>query len=233
MLDRPDKRNALTPDALANLEEIARHVRAGCGRADALVLAGSGPVFCAGFDLHLCRDDPGVSAALMERLSRAIRSLRSLPTPVVVAAHGAAIAGGCALLGGADVVVTDRSARLGYPVVRLGMSPAVSGPTLSRMVPGGALRRLLLDPGLIDGVEAARVGLAHRLVDSPDEALPQALEIAEALASKPTPGLHTTKRWLNEIDGTDQPALFETALAASLGLVGRDEERARLATTTK
>ncbi|RMH30633.1 MAG: enoyl-CoA hydratase/isomerase family protein, partial [Planctomycetota bacterium] len=193
------------------------------------VLGGAGPVFCAGFDLDLCEEDSAVSAALMQRLSGAIRALRRLPAPVVAAAHGAAIAGGCALLGGCDVVVTDRGARLGYPVVRLGMSPAVSGPTLAQMVPGGALRRLLLDPGLIDGARALRLGLAHELCDEPGDVTDRAIELAHALARKPPHGLRATKRWLNEIDGSDRDDPFDTALAASLSIAGGPDERARLA----
>lgn len=228
VLDRADKRNALTPDSLANIEAVAHEVRAGAGKADAVVLAGEGPVFCAGFDLELCADDPAMTAALMTRLSHAVRALRRLPAPVVVAAHGAAIAGGCALLGGGDVVVTDRSAKIGYPVARLGMSPAVSAPTVRRAVAGGGLRRLMLDPGLISGAEAARLGLVHELVEEPADVRGRAIEIAESLAAKPTHGLHATKRWLNEVDGSDEDDEFEGALAASLAITGGDEERALL-----
>ncbi|MBY0458098.1 MAG: HDOD domain-containing protein, partial [Gemmataceae bacterium] len=46
---------------------------------------------------------------------------RECSAPIVLAAHGAAIAGGCALLGGADVVITHHEAKIGYPVVRLGI----------------------------------------------------------------------------------------------------------------
>lgn len=228
LIDRPEKRNALTPDMLANIESSAALVRAGEGRADAVVLAGEGPVFCAGFDLSLCRDDEQMMAALLTRLSAAIRALRRLPAPVVIAAHGAAIAGGCALLGGGDVVVTNREAKLGYPVVRLGVSPAVTSPALAQAVAGGALRRLLFDPELIDGAEAAKLGLAHEITASPEDVRSRALEIASAFAAKPAHGLHATKRWLNEIDGSDRDDRFDGALQASLALAGGPEERARL-----
>src|SRR5690606_9036453 len=83
--------------------------------ARALLLCGEGPVFCAGFDLDTCRGEGGDEALrrLLRGLSGAIAGLRAQERPVVVAAHGAAIAGGCALLGGADVVVADAGAKLG------------------------------------------------------------------------------------------------------------------------
>ncbi len=229
VIDRPEKRNALTPDMVGNIESSAQLVRSGEGCADAVVLTGEGSSFCSGFDLSLCRDDERMMAALLSRLSSAIRTLRRLPAPVIIAAQGAAIAGGCALLGGADVVVTDRHAKLGYPVVRLGVSPAVTSPALLNAVSGGSLRKLLLDPGLIDGGEAHRIGLAHEVVEAPEDVRPRAIEIATALARFPAHGMHATKRWLNEIDGSDRDDVFDGALNASLAIVGGDEERSRLA----
>jgi enoyl-CoA hydratase/carnithine racemase len=229
-IDRPEKRNALTPDMLANIESGAAMLRSDEGRADALVLAGAGKVFCAGFDLSLCRDDEQMMAALLTRLSGAIQALRRLPAPVVVAAHGGAIAGGCALLGGADIVVSDREAKLGYPVIRLGVSPSVNAPAIATAVSGSALRRLMLDPKLISGEEGMRFGLVHELVDSPDQVRDRAIEIATDLARKPPHGMHATKRWMNEIDRSDDAALFQSALEASLSLAGGDEERRLLRT---
>ncbi len=131
VLDRPEKRNALTP---AMLDDLAAGVRAvTLGKGDdagvrAVLIRGEGRCFCAGFDLDLCRDDgpeQAVMKSFLAGLSDAIVAMRACPRPVVIAAHGAAIAGGCALLGGADLVVADRDAKLGYPVVRLGVSPAI------------------------------------------------------------------------------------------------------------
>lgn len=230
LLDRPDRRNALTPDALGAMVAAAGSL-ADSGGAGALILAGEGPVFCAGFDLSLCRGAPDGSAmrALLAGLSRAIRTLRALPIPVVVAAHGAAIAGGCALLGAGDVVVTDQGAKLGYPVVRLGISPAVSAPFLRLAVHDGPARERLLDPALITGAEAARIGLAHECVEHAKDVRPRALEIAHALAAKPRGAMAATKAWLSKIEGTHIPHLAERALNVSLSLAGGAEEAARLA----
>lgn len=240
-LDRPEKRNALTP---AMLEELvgalsmsrdgrdARHIEEEKHACRAILLRGEGRVFCAGFDLDLCQDDgpeQGVMRAFLEGLSRAIRAMRGAPCPVVVAAHGAAIAGGCALLGGADVVVADRGAKLGYPVVRLGISPAVSAPFLIEGVGTGPARRRLLDPEPFDGAEGARLGLVHELVDDREGVGGRALEIAKELSVKPAKAMKATKRWVFEAaEGGKMEGRAARALEASVSLITGDEARERL-----
>ena len=225
-LNRPERRNAMTPQMLADLraavEEVAPVIRA---RADvrAVVLAGAGKVFCAGFDLDLCRDHPdgSVMRELLTGLSLAVASLRASGVPVVIAAHGAAIAGGCALLGGGDFVVADAGAKFGYPVVRLGISPAVNIPFVRVAMGDGPTRARTLDTRLIDGTEAHRAGLVSDLVATPDEVLPAAQAVAASLAAKPPGGLLATRRWLDELS----PADAARGLAVSLALTGGAEER--------
>lgn len=227
ILSRPERRNALTPGMLREIEWATAQLGA---QARCIVLAGDGPAFCAGFDLSLCQQDPAgaVMRSLLTGLSIAIRTLRRAGAPVIAAAHGAAIAGGCALLGGADVVVTDRRAKLGYPVVRLGISPAVSAPFLQEAVAGGPAREHLLDPNLFSGEHAAAVGLAHELLDEPGDVRPRAAAIAAAIAAKPPGAINATRRWLDELAGPSADAA-QRGLAASLSLTGGDEERDRLA----
>lgn len=235
-LNRPERRNALTPQML---DELLASIAPITTSADAsaaprvLVLAGAGASFCAGFDLALMRDDDDALRAMLRSLSACVRALRRLQLPVVIGAHGAAVAGGCALLSGADVVVTDRNAKVGYPVLRLGVSPAVNAPGLMPMLGPGGARARFLDTALIHGSEAVRVGLAHECVDAPEQVLPRAIELAVALAAKPAHALAATKSLLNELEGAalDDVALdaaFERGLNVSLNLVGGDESRALL-----
>ncbi len=228
LLDRHEKRNALTPDMLENIRACADHVHAEEDHPGALVLGGVGDVFCAGFDLSLCQEDPLILPALLTRLSETARALRHLPIPVVAAAQGGAIAGGCALLCGADFVITNRDARLGYPVVRIGVSPAVSSTLLQPAIGHAHCRERLLDPALIDGEEALRIGLASECLAKPDAVLPRALELATDLASKQRHALAATKRWLNELDGSENAAQLDGALNASLAITSGDEQRTML-----
>ena len=232
-IDRQEKRNALTPSLLENIANVASLVHTGDGRAHAIVLAGAGLTFCSGFDLALCKSDPMMMADLLTRLSRAVRALRNLTVPVVAAAQRGAIAGGCALLAGCDFVITDENARLGYPVVRLGVSPAVSSTMLRIAIGDAHTRQRMLDPELITGAEAARIGLAHECVETPEQVLPRAIELASILARKPHHALVATKRWLNEIDGSNNTRLHNAALGASLSIAGGEEEQHRLKATWK
>ncbi len=223
-LARGDRRNALTPGMV---EALLAGVRSPDPAARAMLIAGEGAVFCAGFDLRLCMDEAGTLERLLRGLSETVGALRvECELPVVIAAHGAAIAGGCALLGGADLVVSDAGAKIGYPVVPLGISPAVSAPFLRRCVGDGVARRLLLDPGLIDGREAARLGLVHECVRGPEEVLPRARAMAEELAGKPPGAIAATRAWLAEIERVGGEG--ERALGASLSRVESDEQKAGL-----
>ena len=200
-LARPDSRNALTPEMLESLKAAIDDLGP---RVGAVVVAGEGSVFCAGFDLMLCREsrDGSVMRALLTGLDAAVRAMRACPVPVVVACHGAAIAGGCALVAGSDFAVADRNAKLGYPVVLLGVSPAVSAPTLVPRVGSGAARVRMLDPGLISGEQAAKTGLVSDLVEERAAVHPAANRLAECLAAKGRGAIVATKRWLSELDGT-------------------------------
>lgn len=228
VLDRPEKRNAQTP---AMLTAIARHATeiSADPAIRAIVVRGEGPVFCAGFDLDLCRDDDSALPALLTTLSAAIRALRRCRQPVVIAARGAAIAGGCALLGGADLVISHGEAKLGYPVLRLGISPSVNAPALQPALTDAELRRRLLVPELFTGTEARRIGLVHQIVDTPEDVVPRAQIEASKFAEKPPEAIAATKRWLNDLDGSLDDPVFDEALAVSLGLAGSDEQRALLA----
>lgn len=231
-LDRADKRNAMTPEMFTQLRRAVGEV----GDARALVLGGEGAVFCGGFDLKMCLDTPGTLRTLLVELSAVIGELRMLDVPVVIAAHGAAIAGGCALLGAADHVVTNDDAKLGYPVVKLGVSPAVSGPFLRRLVGDGRCRERLLDVELVSGKDAARIGLASESLPRAEDVLARAIGVASALAAKPGIGIRETKRWLRDLDDADARARgfadaadeAQRALHASLSIEGTPEERERL-----
>ena len=240
VFDRPEKRNALTPGMLGGLVEGVRAVTVGAGEdagVRAVLLRGEGRSFCAGFDLDLCRDDgpdQAVMRSFLTLLSSAVEAMRACPRPVVIACQGAAVAGGCALLGGADIVVADRGAKLGYPVVRLGISPAVSAPFLMDGVGAGGARRRLLDHQLIDGVEGARIGLVHELVDGREDVAPRAHAVARSMASKSVHGMKATKAWALEVAGEKKmPGRAARALDASLSLITGDEARERLASVWK
>ncbi len=226
-LNRPEKRNALIPEMLTQLQDA---INALDQSTKAMILVGNGKTFCAGFDLKVCAADPGgeTMRSLLTELSATVALMRSRPFPIVLGVHGAAVAGGCALLGGADIVVAESTAKLGYPVVKIGVSPAVSAPYMMASIPPGPVRWRMVDTELITGDRARTIGLVHHLVKNADAVRPECIRLAETLASKPETGVRATKAWLNTIT-EPMTAHAQAALEVSLSLTGSDEERTRLA----
>ncbi len=226
-LDRPEKRNAMVPEMLSQLDQ---EIKDYAHKARAMVILGEGKTFCAGFDLKMCANDPGgeTMRALLTGLSTVVRTMRAIEVPVVLGVHGAAVAGGCAMLGGADIVVADEQAKLGYPVVKIGVSPAVSAAFMMASITPGSVRTRLIDTELISGLEAKRIGLVHETVKDRDDVRGRAVEIAHMLAKKPGSAIRATKSWLNEIC---EPMTnhARAGLDVSLSLTGSQEEQERLA----
>lgn len=219
-LARSEKRNAMTP---VMLDEVLGAIEALSGDEAVRVIAltGEGEMFCAGFDLTLCKDDATVLPALLTGLANVVSAMRASDKAVVISAHGGAIAGGCAMLCGGDVVVTTNDAKIGYPVLRLGISPAVSGPALRLAVGDGAARARMLDTGLISGTRAVEIGLAHASEISREACEQRAFAWARELAGKPAHAMAATKGWLREVSGADASA---AGLATSLSLVDGAEQ---------
>ncbi|NUQ53239.1 MAG: enoyl-CoA hydratase/isomerase family protein [Phycisphaerales bacterium] len=224
-LDRSEKRNALTPRMLDELVAALKKAK----DARVIVLEPVGPVFCAGFDLSVCRDDAGALPSLLTGLAWAAATMRASPAIVIAAAPGAAIAGGCAILCGCDIVISTPDSKFGYPVVKLGISPAVSAPLLRLAVGDGAARARMLSTDLVDGRAAYHLGLVHELVNSPEACIARAHELAARMIEKPPTGLSATKSWLGEVDGSLAGNKIKAALETSLSLVGSDEQNERLA----
>ena len=191
--------------------------------ADVVVLRGEGASFCAGFDLQACVDRPALLAELVQELSRAVQALRSLPVPVVAEVRGAALAGGCALLAGCDFVVVAPDAQVGYPVHRIGVSPAVNLPMLLANGVPGAVRAVAVGGAVLDGAGAVRAGLATHCAADAASVPAEAEVLAARLCEKGPRALRATKRWLNELDGSHDPARFAHAAAASAAAAEGDE----------
>lgn len=223
-LNDPDRRNALGLAMFDALQRIIETVRDD-DAVRIVLLHGRGAVFCAGFDLGAAVEDPSLMGAYISRLSEVNRMLRRLGQVVVVAVQGAAIAGGCALLSAGDFVFISHEAKVGYPVHRLGVSPAVTIPTLQQAIGAGAARTLLMSGHLIDGTEAHRIGLASHVIDSDEALLEAALEFCRFLALKPPGGMRITKAWLNELDGSLDENRFNLPAAGSIGLTSDEESR--------
>ena len=228
------RRNALDAQALRVLESHCLTARALVeqGAVDVVVLKSERGAFCSGFDLASCAEVPTRVEELLVRLSACVRALRALDAPLVAQVEGAALAGGCALLTACDFVVVSADAQLGYPTHRIGISPAISIPTLfARM--GPRTRALLMSNELLTGSEAYARGLATHCVESP-ALLESAVEsLVASLSAKGPQAMRATKQWMRRIEecgsgelastrGCDDEAM-NAALEASVALASGDE----------
>lgn len=162
-LNRPDVRNALSPD-------LARALRAAFTGLDAraVVLQGAGKSFCAGADIDSMRRSRELSEdrnrEQAEELAAAFRAVDDCPCPVVARAQGAALGGGAGLLAVCDVVVAADDLRIAFTEVRLGIVPAIISPFVVRKIGASAARRYFVTAENMPPAEARRLGLVHEVV---------------------------------------------------------------------
>ena len=214
ILNRPDKRNALSRDLVRALHG-AIETSASLKVVRCIVLAGAGPMFCAGADLNEFRqaDDPAILAADGELLARLLEAMANSPKPVVVRAHGAALGGGVGLVAAADFAIADMDAKFTLSEVRLGLTPAVISPFVLRALGRRHTQALMLSSTPVDAHEARRIGLVTKVVES--QALDAAIdELIEHLAKAAPGALADVKRLLDGIEGLPLEAAREVTVQA-------------------
>jgi len=206
-LNDPSRRNALGESMFSSIEDALQS--ASCFEsAYVLHLRAAGTAFCSGFDLAAAVEQPTLLPSFIHRLSGVIRSLRRLPMVVLAEVQGAALAGGCAMLTGCDLVIASPGARFGYPVHALGISPAVTIPTLSQLLTPGSARSLLMGGRIISADEAENLGLVTRTSATDTSLAEEAQQLAAQIAGHGPAALRATKNWLNELDGSLDDARF-------------------------
>jgi methylglutaconyl-CoA hydratase len=195
-LDRPAQRNALDAAVVTALTDaLTDAVRAPDVRA--VLLAGRGPLFCAGADLRWMRH-PGtdVSAAFGQLL----RTIHACPKPVLARVHGDCYGGGLGLVAAADLAFAVPSAGFCLSEVRLGLVPATIGPYLLRAVGPRAAARYMLSGERFDAQEAMRIGLIHQLC--PLESLDAVIDTVLEHCRQGAPGAQSViKGLIDELSG--------------------------------
>lgn len=165
-LNRPQRRNALSPGLVDDL--LAALAAADADPSVRLVmLTGSGDkAFCAGGDLGGGMMGAGVLASHdgRARFGDLFRVLRRLGKPVVAKVQGDALGGGFGLMLGCDLVVAAQEARMGTPEIRLGLFPHVIMATIFRNVGRKAGLELILTGDKIPAERALALGLVNRVV---------------------------------------------------------------------
>ena len=199
VMNRPDKRNALTRAMYTALAD-GLDAAAADPAIRAVLIAGAGGAFTAGNDLGDFLAGEAAEGGETP-VSRFLRTLIHFEKPIVAAVSGAAVGVGTTMLLHCDLVYADPTARLQLPFVNIGLVPeAGSSLLLPRVVGMAKASELLLLGEPIDAEEAARLGLVSAVV--PD-VLGHARARAAALAARPAEAVRATKKLLRApADGT-------------------------------
>lgn len=215
-MNRPEKRNALSPELVDALKAALRDADAD-PEVKVVALEGAGKDFCSGADLSALRTiaEDGVMENLqdVERLAELFQLPRRMRKPVVALVRGRALAGGCGLATACDLVLAAEGAQLGYPEVRIGFVPAMVMAILRRNVSEKQAFELLVSGRPVDAAEAERIGLVNRVVAADAFAAEADAYLAE-LAGRSASAVQLTKRLLYHSDGMT----FEAAVRAGADL---------------
>ena len=213
-LNRPDKRNALNDALVGGLKDALGEADADAS-VRAVVITGAGADFCSGADLASLQKIS--ESSIVENLDDA-RSLmelfaliRRVRVPVVAAVRGRALAGGCGLATSCDLVLAARSARFGYPEVRIGFVPAMVMAILRRNVSEKRAFELATRGAEIGAEEAERVGLVNRIFD--DATFEEEVESYVAGFERVSrSAVMLTKRLLYQMDGMSFDAALQSGV---------------------
>ncbi len=197
------RHNALPPPAWPAIAEWAS--APATREATAVVVAGEGGAFCSGADLDAWRDaEVDEVAATFDDMEAACRALEALPVPTIAVIRGVALGAGCQLALACDLRLGDATARLGMPIVRLGiLTGEAFAARLARSAPRSVATSLLLLGEVLDADAALRAGLLSHVV------------AAEAVDA-------TVERWLDVLRGQPTRALREALVAVRSAGEGAD-----------
>ncbi|RYZ06566.1 MAG: enoyl-CoA hydratase/isomerase family protein [Comamonadaceae bacterium] len=227
-LNRPDVRNAFNDEFIAEMTavflELAKRDEVRC-----VVIAGSGPAFCAGADLNWMKSVAGYTREQNVEdamgLARMLEGLYRFPKPTVARVHGDVYAGGVGLVAACDIVVSVDSAQYCLSEVRLGLIPATISPYVIRAMGARAAHRYFLTAERFGAPEAQRIGLAHEVV--PADALDgKVADIARALVAAGPEALKACKQLLHDVAGHEIGAgLIRRTVETIADLRASDEGR--------
>jgi enoyl-CoA hydratase/carnithine racemase len=168
ILNRPEKRNALSLELLRELEAALARI-ADSRDVRVVVLASRGPVFCSGHDLgEMAGCSVDAYRELFALCSRVMLQIRRLPQPVLARVQGVATAAGCQLAATCDLVVAAEGASFATPGVKIGLFCTTPAIPLARAIPAKAAMEMLLTGKPISAQRAFELGLVNRVVPAGD-----------------------------------------------------------------
>ena len=199
-LNRPENANALNPIMAKELSNMAiecdenKDIRA-------VIIEGSGKMFCAGGDLKAFSDAGDSAPALIKQMAGdlhiAISRFSRMDAPTIAAINGTAAGAGFSIAISADVVISTKSAKFVMAYTNAGLSPDGSSTYfLPRRIGDRRARELMLTNRVLSAEEALEWGLINKIVDQKNLST-TTRELAEEFASGPTLAYGKVKNLLN------------------------------------
>ncbi|MFD4672376.1 enoyl-CoA hydratase [Lentzea sp. NPDC058450] len=221
-INDPERRNALTIDLS---HQLAEKVEEAQRNANALIVTGAPPAFCAGADLTQLGNSKDEG---LRNIYRGFLAVKNAAIPTIAAVNGAAVGAGLNLALAADVRVAGPKARFDARFLQLGIHPG-GGMTwmLQRLTNPQVATAMTLFGQILDADQAVRHGLAYAKAEDP---LAVAKELAKAAAEAPATLVRTIKATMRKTDAMQVHAdAVEAELGPQVESIDTPEFAARLA----
>ena len=219
ILNRPQRRNALTRGLIADLQQAFKDLHQE-RKVRAVILTGSGNSFCAGLDLHELHETAEGEEPEKQWHHDAvayrdlIQIMLHFPKPIIAAVNGPVLGAGAGVMLAADVVVAADSAEFAIPAPRRGVVAGMVAPLLAFRIGAGPTANIMLTSRAVDSEEALRLGLFHELVHV-DMTWVRAQQLAADTARASHEAVSLTKRMINETIGENLMTLLTTGAAVT------------------
>jgi enoyl-CoA hydratase/carnithine racemase len=236
-LNRADKRNAVDQEMFEGLLDAGDSLKKNHS-VRAVILCADGDHFCAGIDISVFQGT-GIGVAGRDRMDARDNSAanffqsaayvwREVPVPVIAALQGSVFGAGLQIAMGADIRYATPDVQMSIMEIKWGLIPDMAiSTTLRHVVPTDRLRELVYTGRIVDGHEAATLGLVTAVRDDP---LRAARSIAATIAGRSPDAIRAGKKLLNEAwELTPAEALRQEAELQITVMAGRNQKEAVLA----
>lgn len=202
-INRPEVRNALDPQTFAEIRSAIKEFRLDKDIRVVIITSTGGKAFASGADIRVLKERETLEV-LKSEAQESLNEIENLDKPVIAAIDGYALGGGCELALACDIRIATSRSKFGQPEVNLGIIPGAGGTQrLQRIVGLGKAKELIFTGDIIDAQEAKEIGLVNKVVDSPEDLLPEAKKMAEKIAAKGPVAVGLAKMAINIGASTD------------------------------
>jgi len=197
-INRPKSLNALNPATVREIGDCVEAVRQD-NTIRCLIITGAGDrAFVAGADISAMVSMSAIEGkAFSTHGLNVMRSLETLPIPVIAAVNGFALGGGTELALSCDLIIAADKAKFGQPEINLGIIPGFGGTQrLARRIGLPRAREFIYSGDMLDAETASRYGLVNKVVPLADLRT-EAKALAQKLATKPPIAIQQAKEAIN------------------------------------